>query len=149
AFSDDFYRCCVAATEWLGSFVDERSGDAPNVGSNDGANFLEFLNPDYRNFRRSVQLASALFRDRLAFELTPDVASALSVLGLAVPKEATRSRTAFLDDEGGYACLRREDASAFMRFPRFKFRPGHADALHLDLWVRGRNVLLDGGTYSY
>jgi hypothetical protein len=148
-FSDEFYRRCVAATEWLRNFVDERSGDVPNVGSNDGAHLLEFLNPEYRNFRLSVQLASVLFRDRLAFDLTDDVVAALSLLGLAVPREKAPPRTSFLDSEGGYACLRRKDASAFVRFPRFTFRPGHADALHVDLWIRGENVLLDGGTYSY
>ncbi len=148
-FSHEFYRRCVAATEWLSNAVDERSGDAPNVGSNDGAHLLEFLNPEYRNFRPSVQLASVLFRHRLAFDLTEDVVAPLSALGLAVPTERAPSRTSFLDDEGGYACLRRREVSVFMRFPRFRFRPGHADALHVDLWLRGQNVLLDGGTYSY
>jgi len=36
-----------------------------------------------------------------------------------------------------------------MRYPRFSFRPSHADALHVDLWVNNLNILRDGGTYSY
>ena len=36
-----------------------------------------------------------------------------------------------------------------IRFPNFRFRPSHADALHLDLWHDGRNILRDAGTYSY
>ena len=36
-----------------------------------------------------------------------------------------------------------------MRYPRFKFRPSHADALHVDLWINDLNILRDGGTYSY
>lgn len=148
-FSHELVQRCVAATEWLRSFVDERTGDVPNLGSNDGAQLLEFLNPEYRNFRCSVQLASVLFRNQLAFDLTDDVAAALAVLGLPVPSAKKAPRTAFLDGEGGYACLRRGAATVFMRFPVFRFRPGHADALHVDLWIDGRNVLLDGGTYSY
>jgi hypothetical protein len=148
-FSPEFVRRCAAATEWLRNFVDERTGDVPNLGSNDGAQLLEFLTPEYRNFRCSVQLASVLFRNQLAFDLTDDVAAALAVLGLSVPSAKAPPRTAFLDDQGGYACLRRGDVSAFMRFPVFRFRPGHADALHVDLWIGGRNVLIDGGTYSY
>ena len=31
----------------------------------------------------------------------------------------------------------------------FRFRPSQCDALHLDYWVNGINVLRDGGTYSY
>lgn len=148
-FSREFLQRCRAATEWLAHFVDEGSGDVPNLGSNDGAQLLEFLNPEYRDFRCSVQLASVLFRNQLAFDLSDDAAAALAVLALPVPNSKAEPRTSFLDDEGGYAYLRRGDARAFMRFPVFRFRPGHADALHVDLWIGGRNVLLDGGTYSY
>jgi len=38
---------------------------------------------------------------------------------------------------------------AVLRYPRFRFRPNHADALHLDLWKDGVNLLRDAGTYSY
>jgi len=34
-------------------------------------------------------------------------------------------------------------------FGRFQFRPSQCDALHVDLWHRGENILRDGGTYSY
>ena len=36
-----------------------------------------------------------------------------------------------------------------MRYPRFRFRPSQADALHVDLWHDGVNILRDAGTYSY
>jgi hypothetical protein len=38
---------------------------------------------------------------------------------------------------------------AMLRYPRFRFRPGQADALHTDLWVDGQNLLMDAGSYSY
>jgi hypothetical protein len=38
---------------------------------------------------------------------------------------------------------------AFLVFPRYRFRPSHCDALHVDLWVDGEPVLRDGGTYCY
>ena len=40
-------------------------------------------------------------------------------------------------------------AWACVRFPSFAFRPAHADALHLDLWVDGVNLLRDSGSFSY
>ncbi len=43
----------------------------------------------------------------------------------------------------------RPSAWACMRFPSFAFRPAHADALHLDLWVDGVNLLRDSGSFSY
>ena len=35
------------------------------------------------------------------------------------------------------------------RYPRYRFRPGHCDALHVDLWRNGENLLRDGGSFSY
>jgi hypothetical protein len=52
-------------------------------------------------------------------------------------------------EKGGYAVLRRPEALALLRFPRFRFRPSQSDALHVDLWVDGVNHLRDAGTYSY
>ena len=37
----------------------------------------------------------------------------------------------------------------YCRFPNFRFRPSQSDALHVDLWHKGVNILRDGGTYSY
>ena len=33
--------------------------------------------------------------------------------------------------------------------PTYRFRPAHADPLHLDLWHQGINLLRDGGSYAY
>lgn len=40
-------------------------------------------------------------------------------------------------------------AWALLRVPGSRFRPAHADLLHLDLWHAGRNLLGDGGTGAY
>jgi hypothetical protein len=45
--------------------------------------------------------------------------------------------------------LRRGKCFVLLRFPRFRFRPSQADALHVDLWVAGKNLLHDSGSYSY
>jgi hypothetical protein len=148
-FSEDFYKRCSAAIKWLENLVDDQSGDAPNIGSNDGAHLLEFLNPEYRNYRFSVQFASSIFDRQLAFDASRGVRDALQLFDLEIPTSTRPQRVNFLDREAGFACMRRRNATACIRFPRFKFRPGHADALHLDLWVKGVNVLPDGGTYSY
>ena len=50
---------------------------------------------------------------------------------------------------GGYSLLRNENMFALFNLPRYRFRPSQADALHVDLWCDGVNVLRDGGTYSY
>ena len=51
--------------------------------------------------------------------------------------------------DGGYVLMHFNTSWAVIRFPNFQFRPGHADALHLDLWHNGINLLRDSGSYSY
>jgi hypothetical protein len=56
--------------------------------------------------------------------------------------------TVFTD--GGYAVIRNSTgAFVFLHAPTARFRPVHADALHLDLWWEGKNILRDSGSYSY
>lgn len=50
-----------AATNWLFQMIDPLSGDAPNLGANDGARLFVLTDTPYRDYRPSVQLASALF----------------------------------------------------------------------------------------
>jgi hypothetical protein len=66
AFSPALHRRLAAATHWLEVMVDRRSGDAPNLGANDGARILPLTEGDYRDFRPSLQIASALFCDTRA-----------------------------------------------------------------------------------
>lgn len=52
---------------------------------------------------------------------------------------------------GPLACALPERSSAWshLRVKRYTSRPSHADHLHLDLWLRGINLALDPGTFSY
>jgi hypothetical protein len=51
--------------------------------------------------------------------------------------------------EGGYFISRTEDSFTFIRCGNHKDRPSHADNLHMDVWVKGENILRDSGTYKY
>ena len=147
AFSNRLHTRLIAATAWLRAMTDPETGDAPNIGANDGARLLQLTGTDYRDFRPSVQLAAALFQDEDAFGAGPWSAS-LRWLGVQDGQRATPLRSASFDD-GGYHVLRTGRAMAVLRYPRFRYRPSQADALHLDLWHAGRNLLRDGGTFSY
>jgi hypothetical protein len=73
----------------------------------------------------------------------------LDSLGVLTPKVLASDLKSRLFDNGGYAVLRRGNTMAVLRYPRFQFRPSHSDALHVDLWVDGENLLRDAGTFSY
>ncbi len=148
-FSAAFYERARAATRWLYSLVQVSTGDAPNIGANDGARLLPLTDADYRDYRPSVQLAAAHFLDAHAYSGAGDWNLPLEWLGIPVPEKTLPSLTSEVFDNGGYAVLRFGSATAVLRYPRFRFRPGQADALHLDLWVNSENYLRDGGTYSY
>lgn len=149
AFSDDYRIRASAATAWLLAMVDPVTGDAPNCGANDGANLLPLTDADYRDFRPAVQVAATLFENRSAYAGAGSWQAQLSWLGLQGGREEVSTPASGMFDNGGHAVLRSGDARAILRYPRFRFRPSHADALHVDLWVAGKNLLRDGGSFSY
>lgn len=137
----------AAATRWLDAMTDRQSGDAPNIGANDGARLLQLSGCDYRDFRPSLQLAAALFEERDVFGNGPWTAP---LRWLSIPDGTPAPQlesTSFCD--GGYHVLRSGHALAVLRFPRFHYRPSQADALHVDLWHAGVNLLRDAGSFSY
>ncbi|WP_407496732.1 alginate lyase family protein [Pseudooceanicola sp. MF1-13] len=132
---------------WLQAIVDPATGDAPNLGSNDGSHLFSVPETDYRDFRPTVGLAAALFGDGRPW---PDYYDPrVTALGLTQADHVWPSPTSRSSDVGGYHVLRTGQAMAVLRYPRFRYRPSQADALHVDLWHKGRNLLRDGGTYSY
>lgn len=124
-FSEVFRIRARAATRWLAAVVDDVSGDAANLGSNDGAHVLNDTLVPYRDFRPSLARARACF---------------------AAPADAAASQEFSL---GGFVVVRTSASWGCLRAPRARFRPVQADALHLDVWHRGINILRDAGTYSY
>lgn len=148
-FSAAYRQRAALAASWLHHMVDPGTGDGPNAGNNDGARLLQLDGSAYRDYRPAVQLATALFKEERAYLEDGVWNSALAWLGVKIPERELPPAGSFVADDGGFAVLRKDDAMALLRYPRFRFRPGQADALHLDMWVGGRNILRDGGSYSY
>jgi len=147
AFSPSLQERLAAAATWLFAMTDAHSGDAPNIGANDGAMLIPLIDIDYRDFRPSVQLAMALFARERAYA-SGQWDDVLEWFEITLPEHRAAAPARSFDD-GGYHVLRQDGTLAVLRYPRFRFRPGQADVLHLDLWNEGRNLLRDAGTYSY
>ncbi|PCI61312.1 MAG: heparinase [Gammaproteobacteria bacterium] len=150
-FSNAFYQRIKLATHWLYQLTQETTGDAPNLGANDGARLLPLTSADYRDFRPSVQLASVLFLQKKAWSKEGEYDLPLQWLKIVLPQSCLTPVTNFHFDQGGYFGLRSREGKAFlmMTYPKFRFRPSQCDALHVDFWLEGQNLLRDGGTFSY
>ena len=136
---------------WQFKMVVGQNGEAPNLGSNDGAMFEILHNCDYRDFRPSTQLAFALLFRMRVFEEGPwdeplhwYLPNLFTELKLEKPN---LPEAEVLDNQ--FIILRKNDAVVFCVVPNDRFRPSSCDAFHVDLWVNGKNVLCDQGTYSY
>lgn len=140
--ADKVVARAAAATRWLLNLVDPASGQAANLGPNDGAYILPLTVQPFGDYRPVLQAAARAFCGGSAFAGRPWDELALW-LGLS--------------DEGKLAAdqgqdpirLQAADSWAYLRATHFSSRPGHADQLHLDLWWRGHNLARDAGSYRY
>lgn len=149
SFSHTFYTRAAAASEWLRYITQVYDGDGPNLGANDGARLFPLTDTDYRDYRPSIQLASVLFHSARAYPSEGDWNQPLYWLGLSLPEAQLAETSSAQFDDGGYFVLRSAKAMALLRYPRYRFRPGQTDALHLDFWLNGENWLRDAGSFSY
>lgn len=148
-FTGDLYKALGNATEWLRHCVCRSSGSVPFFGPNDGAHIVPLGSENYEDFRPTVQIATSLFLHQLAYRTDAKEIDHHALLKLPLPERDAPPLGSRIFKDGGFAVIRAEKATMFMRFPMFRFRPVQADALHLDLWIGEHNVLRDGGTYSY
>lgn len=144
-FSPEVMTKLSAGTRWLMAQMERSSGDAPNLGNNDGANILSLASGSFRDHRSTAQAAAAAFLgfavlpvgpwDELAAWLDLDLGSQ-TVEAALIDSPAVRR----LGDTGEWATL---------RAVHYRSRPAHADQLHVELWFNGINVMRDAGTYAY
>ncbi|MEW6735529.1 MAG: alginate lyase family protein [Acidobacteriota bacterium] len=128
-------------------------GRLPNYGANDGALPMILSTCDYTDFRPELQAVSLLTRGECIYEPGPWDETAAWLMGadaLQAPLRA-RERHSISFNTTGYHVLRGNNRSNFASFRcgSLKDRFSQIDMLHLDVWWRGLNVLVDGGSYLY
>ncbi len=128
-------------------------GRLPNYGANDGALPLVLTTCDHGDFRSTLQALSLATRNERLYPPGPWDEEAAWLLGsecLEAPlKPAERVSISF--SHSGYHVLRGLHAGtlAAFRCGNVLDRFSQIDMLHLDVWWRGHNVLVDPGTYLY
>ena len=150
-FTDTLRSRLSRAGDFLYQIQDDLTGEAPFYGHNDGALILPLNNCSYHDLRPVVQATSVLCGGGRRYDGGPWDEDLLWLCGpeaLATPLAEDR-RIDFVAPLGGIFTLRSRAGFTSMRCPSFRDRPSQADTLHVDLWWRGENVALDGGTFSY
>lgn len=149
-FSPALYKKVELATLWLYCFVQQPSGQCPNLGANDGTLLFALKTSKYCDFRQTIQLSAALFSNCLAYE-THDCDEKLNIFRLCRPERKLPQIESKHFEKGGYICIKNitSNAMAIFSYPVPTFRPSQVDPLHVDFWVNGVNLLRDGGSYSY
>jgi hypothetical protein len=137
-----------SAIRLLGTVIDDATGDVPNHGANDGAFVLPLTTREFRDFRSSLTAAAATFHLPLPRGVQTDL-EVLAWLDADPPPVADRTRPRVVVGESGWLDARVGDARVFARAGAYHSRPSHIDALQLDVWIDGRSVAADGGTYRY
>ena len=131
--------------------MEPADGSVPCYGSNDGANILKLDNGSYGDFRAAVQAAFVLTRGAPVLSAGPWNETAAWLFGSAILAQphCAPERENFKAASAGYHMLRREGTEVFVRCGPHRFRPHHADQMHVDLRRDGQPLTLDPGTFSY
>lgn len=152
-FSKIVYDRAYKSLDFLYQCLQEENGWLPNYGSNDGALFFPWSQTDYRDYRPQLNTLHYLLTGKKLYT-EPLLADEIFWWGV------TPSLTYHFDgiekfegikeySVGGYLIIRDGNSFTFLRCGSHRDRPAQADNLHLDIWVDGKNILRDSGTYKY
>ena len=134
-----------AAARWLLAQMDETSGGVPNLGSNDGANFLALAMGAFQDYRPVAQAAVRAFLGKSIFPQGPWDELAL---WLGFPETALSEKVNSICSPA-IRRLGTRNTWGTLRAVTYHGRPAHADQLQVELWHEGENILRDAGTFSY
>lgn len=147
-FAPVVYDRAEKSVKFLRTCMVEENGYLPNYGANDGALFFKLNNSGYRDYRPALAaLATSLHID-LGFDDLPE-----DISWYQIPVNQNKKWIPAIGlhsfSAGGYYLFREKDTLTFIRCGNHKDRPSQADNLHLDVWYKGQNILLDSGSYKY
>ncbi len=123
----------------------QENGYLPNYGSNDGAYLFPVSDYEYRDFRPSLNFASAVNSGKILDKASLSIVELFDCpcSSIKTPEKKTRF------DDGGYYILKNKNLFLFTRCHSYRDRPAQNDMLHLDVWYQGKNLFCDAGSFSY
>lgn len=150
----EWTKAIERSIDFLVAHQNPEDGRLPNYGSNDGALPGVFSTCDFSDFRPTLQAASLATRGERLYEPGPWDEEAAWLLGPKAleAKGAAPRRHSISFSRTGFHVLRSEkDEGTFATFRcgTIRDRFSQIDMLNVDLFWKGQNVLVDGGSYLY
>jgi len=146
-FSDFVYDTAYKSLNFLYQCMDKESGFLPNYGNNDGALFFPLSTADYRDYRPQLDALHVILTGKPLVDAPYEDALWISK-HVADYAPLIQKQGLITFEDSGYYLIRESETLTFFRCGNFKGR-GVPDQLHLDIWHKGKNILIDGGTYRY
>lgn len=135
---------------WMLQMISNEKGEVPNLGANDGAMFMTLHNNDYRDFRPSLQLYFALLKGVKIWDYQ-DLYEPLIWCGIELNSLTQFGGVEFPDTrirDKEFVQIKSGDIILRVLATQDNFRPSQ-EVMHIDLFYKGKNILIDTGSYSY
>ena len=150
---ESWRRALSRSVTFLAAHMNPADGRLPNYGNNDGAMPSPLSTCDYTDFRPVLQAASWVGDGVRRFPPGPWDEEAIWFSGGDPPPggEGQRSMSSASFESTGFHVLRGGDPGTYacFRCGSIRDRFSQIDMLHVDLWWRGENMLVDPGSYLY
>lgn len=150
-FSDFVYEKAYKSVNFLYQCQEPSNGWLPNYGANDGALFFPLSDNDYRDYRPQLDALHGLLTGQSLFGDYLEDAQWVGCKVSSNRRSFDRIKKQYgivKFEKSGYYLISENDTLSFIRCGLFKTN-GSTDQLHLDVWYKGRNILVDGGSYKY
>jgi hypothetical protein len=139
----------AAALDLIATVIDGATGEVPNFGANDGSRVVPLSSAPYRDFRPLLTLGSLVLRRSTPVDIQQDP-EVIAWIGEVSPTPGpARLDGVYRGESSGWVLVRHQGVVAFLRAGRLRHRPSHLDLLHLNLSIKGRELIVDPGTFAY
>ncbi len=150
----DVQKRIFKGLNWLYQMTNDKNGDVPNYGPNDGSLFCKLNNLSFRDYRPQLNALHYYFAGKHLYKQNDIIEEAYwynsSGFKNMLQNEILLQKTKLNSfEDGGNYVIQDDDTLSIIKCASYKDRPSQADNLHLDIWYNDENMLRDAGSYSY
>ena len=149
SFQPKVYERAKRSFDYLSACQAGKNGELPNYGANDGALFFKLNDAEYRDYRPILNVTDVSYED--FYWYSSNIKNKHFLTDKFNTQNAGRVQNPASVDytNGGIYLINDENTFTFIKCTEYIDRPSQADNLHIDIWVNGKNLLRDAGSYKY